>query len=283
MPECVLQSGPRTTCGGGRVGLSSEPIGFFLAASTHIEKTFPISTQPRQPAISAAAILGHQGSLRHPPDASTPFAPIMGNADGRARKVEDRLLEGAEQGDVGIICWLVEEKEVAALADDLRQSEAIPLPSRQHRDLLLLVASLEVEPRAVRPYLREMHREAVRRPSGCPLRRQVGEVVSLKREVTRLEPSLVLTCTCRPPISMISSPSPISSTTVLSSARSLDCSTYIGMTVPPIFTSPESGCSWPMIIRKRVDLPAPATTIHASHESAAASHKIPVGLNLRVI
>mmetsp|Transcript_59444 Transcript_59444/g.181413 ORF Transcript_59444/g.181413 Transcript_59444/m.181413 type:complete len:230 (+) Transcript_59444:165-854(+) len=62
----------------------------------------------------------------------------------------------------------------------------------------------------------------------------------------------------RPPMSMMSSPPEISSTTVFSPSRpSRPWSTYIGATASPMMMSPASGFSCPMMMLKSVVLPAP--------------------------
>mmetsp|Transcript_16139 Transcript_16139/g.27726 ORF Transcript_16139/g.27726 Transcript_16139/m.27726 type:complete len:206 (+) Transcript_16139:540-1157(+) len=78
-----------------------------------------------------------------------------------------------------------------------------------------------------------------------------------------LPPKLNQLAYCReltflPPKSISSRPPEISWITVLLSSRdSRLCSTYMGTTVSPITSWPESGFSMPIIILKSVDLPAP--------------------------
>ena len=45
-------------------------------------------------------------------------------------------------------------------------------------------------------------------------------------------------------------------------------STYMGTTVSPSVTVPESGCSWPISILKRVDLPAPLLPVMPASREA---------------
>src|SRR4029079_18817540 len=66
-----------------------------------------------------------------------------------ARELEQRLLERAQRVDVEVVRGLVEEQDVAAAAEGLREVDAVALAAREVADLLLLVAALEVEPRDI--------------------------------------------------------------------------------------------------------------------------------------
>ena len=68
-----------------------------------------------------------------------------------AREVDERLLERAERVDVEVVRGLVEEEQVAAGAEELREVHAVPLAAREVLDELLLVRAAEVEPRDVLP------------------------------------------------------------------------------------------------------------------------------------
>src|SRR6478672_4211309 len=74
---------------------------------------------------------------------------VVADHDGAAAEVEQRLLERAERVDVEIVGRLVEQQQVAALLQQLRQVNPVPLAARQRADLALLPATLEVEPRHI--------------------------------------------------------------------------------------------------------------------------------------
>ena len=75
----------------------------------------------------------------------------MGDHDGAAGEVEQRLLERAQRVDVEVVRRLVEEQDVAAALQQLREVDAVALAARELADGLLLVAAPEVEPRGVLP------------------------------------------------------------------------------------------------------------------------------------
>ena len=68
-----------------------------------------------------------------------------------ATEVEDRVFQRAERVHVEVVGRLVEQQDVAALHQRLRQVQAVALAAREVADLLLLVGALEVEARHVRP------------------------------------------------------------------------------------------------------------------------------------
>ena len=74
---------------------------------------------------------------------------IVGDHDGAAGEVEQRVLERAQRVDVEVVGGLVEEEHVAARLEQLREMDAVALAARQVLDELLLVAAAEVEPRRV--------------------------------------------------------------------------------------------------------------------------------------
>src|SRR5581483_11023092 len=71
---------------------------------------------------------------------------VVRDHDGAAGELEQRLLERAQRVDVEVVRRLVEEQDVPARAQELRQVDAVPLAAREVADALLLVAALEVEP-----------------------------------------------------------------------------------------------------------------------------------------
>src|SRR5216683_2042696 len=76
---------------------------------------------------------------------------IVGDDDGAAGIVEERLFKRAQRVDIEIVGRLVEEEEVGALLQHLRQMHPVALAARQLPDLFLLVGAAEVEERAVGP------------------------------------------------------------------------------------------------------------------------------------
>src|SRR5262249_55428983 len=71
---------------------------------------------------------------------------VVRDHDGAARELEQRLLERAQRVDVEVVRRLVEQEDVAARAEQLREVDAVALAAREVGDPLLLVATLEVEP-----------------------------------------------------------------------------------------------------------------------------------------
>ena len=63
----------------------------------------------------------------------------------RSRERQQRLLERAQHVHVEVVRGLVEQEEVAAATEQLREVHAVALAARQFADLLLLVRALEVE------------------------------------------------------------------------------------------------------------------------------------------
>src|SRR5206468_3096932 len=76
---------------------------------------------------------------------------VVADHDDAAGEAEERLLEPAQGVDVEIVRRLVEEQEVPAALEELREVEAVPLAARQVLDALLLVAPLEIEGGGVGP------------------------------------------------------------------------------------------------------------------------------------
>src|SRR5262245_46895570 len=75
---------------------------------------------------------------------------IVTDDDGTSREVEQRLFQRPQRVDVEVVGWLVQQQQVAAAAQQLRQVDAIAFAARQRAHLALLRRSLEVEPRHVR-------------------------------------------------------------------------------------------------------------------------------------
>ena len=65
----------------------------------------------------------------------------MRDHDGAAGEVEQRVLERAQRVDVEVVRRLVEQQQVAARAQQLREVDAVPLAAREVADALLLVGA----------------------------------------------------------------------------------------------------------------------------------------------
>src|SRR5262249_46338136 len=65
---------------------------------------------------------------------------------GAAGEVEQRILERTQRVDVEIVRRLVEEQDVAAASQQLREADAVALAARELADRLLLVASAKAGP-----------------------------------------------------------------------------------------------------------------------------------------
>ena len=63
-----------------------------------------------------------------------------------AGEVEERVLERAQRVDVEVVRRLVEQQQVAARAQELREVDAVALAAGEVADLLLLIGAAEVEP-----------------------------------------------------------------------------------------------------------------------------------------
>src|SRR3954447_14584532 len=74
---------------------------------------------------------------------------IVADHHRAAGEVEQRLLERAQRVDVEVVGRLVEQQQVAALLQQLREVDAVAFAARQRADLASLRRSLEVEPRHV--------------------------------------------------------------------------------------------------------------------------------------
>src|SRR6516165_2334879 len=74
---------------------------------------------------------------------------VVADDDCAAAEVQEGVFERAQGFDVEIIGRLIEQEQIAPLAQQLRQVDAIALASGARRNLALLVGALEVEPRHV--------------------------------------------------------------------------------------------------------------------------------------
>src|SRR5262249_16934342 len=71
---------------------------------------------------------------------------VVADDDGTAAEVEQRFFEGAQRVDVEVVGRLVEQQEIAAAAQQLRQMDAVAFAAGAFGDLALLVGAFEVEP-----------------------------------------------------------------------------------------------------------------------------------------
>ena len=71
--------------------------------------------------------------------------PVVADHDDAAGEPQERLLEGAQRIDVEIVGRFVEQEQVPAALQELREVEAVSLPTGQVLHPFLLVAPLEIE------------------------------------------------------------------------------------------------------------------------------------------
>src|SRR5438445_9776293 len=64
---------------------------------------------------------------------------VVADDDHTAREVEERLLQRAQSVDVEIVRRLVEQQHVRARLQQLREMDAVAIPTREIADALLLV------------------------------------------------------------------------------------------------------------------------------------------------
>src|SRR5882762_9304781 len=76
---------------------------------------------------------------------------IVRNDHGAARERHQGVLEGAQRFDVQIVGRFVEQQDVAARLQNLRQVHAIAFAARQVADHLLLLHALEIESADIAP------------------------------------------------------------------------------------------------------------------------------------
>src|SRR5262245_54759299 len=75
---------------------------------------------------------------------------VVRDDDDTTREIEERFFESPQRVDVEVVRRLVKQQQVAALLQELGEVKAVTLTARKRADLLLLVASAEVEPGRVR-------------------------------------------------------------------------------------------------------------------------------------
>src|SRR6266550_5244168 len=71
---------------------------------------------------------------------------VMGDHDGATRKVFQRLFQCAQSVDVEVIRGFVQQQNVRAFFQHLRQVDSIAFSARQHANLLLLIRTGKIEP-----------------------------------------------------------------------------------------------------------------------------------------
>ena len=170
----------------------------------------PVALEPRHLAVALEGEDVRRDAVEEP--------AVVGDDDGAAGEVEQRVLERAQRVDVEVVGRLVEQQDVAAAAQQLREVDAVALAARELADRLLLVAAAEVEPRDVLARVDLALAEQDR----CPGRRRSPSTPCSSGRGRRA-----------------------------TGRRSASC------TVSPIRSAPASGVSSPAIIRKSVVLPAP--------------------------
>src|SRR3546814_12337134 len=69
----------------------------------------------------------------------------MADDHGAARIVFESVFQGTQRFDVKVIGRLVEQEDIAALLQELRHVNAVALTAGKLADLLLLIATLEIE------------------------------------------------------------------------------------------------------------------------------------------
>src|SRR5690606_4942138 len=74
---------------------------------------------------------------------------IMGDDNGAAGEVFQRVFERCQRFGIQVVRRLVEEKNVTAFLQELGQMDAVALTAGERANLLLLVAATEVERRAI--------------------------------------------------------------------------------------------------------------------------------------
>jgi hypothetical protein len=70
---------------------------------------------------------------------------VVADHDGAAREGQQAVLQRAQRVDVEVVRRFVQQQHVAAATEHLGQQHAVPFPTREPSDLLLLVAALEAE------------------------------------------------------------------------------------------------------------------------------------------
>ena len=75
--------------------------------------------------------------------------PVVTDHDDPAGIIENCFFECAERIDVEIVGRFVQEQQIGAAAQQLREVHSVTFPARKIADLLLLIGSTEIEPRHV--------------------------------------------------------------------------------------------------------------------------------------
>src|SRR3546814_609070 len=70
---------------------------------------------------------------------------VMADDHGAARIVFESVFQGTQRFDVKVVGRLVEQEDIAALLQELRHVNAVALTAGKLADLLLLIATLEIE------------------------------------------------------------------------------------------------------------------------------------------
>ena len=88
---------------------------------------------------------------------------VVADDHDAAGEVQQRFFERPQRVDVEVVGRFVEQQQVAALAQQLGQVDAVAFAARERPDLALLLAALEVEPRHVgaRRHRLAAHRQLV--------------------------------------------------------------------------------------------------------------------------
>jgi hypothetical protein len=110
---------------------------------------------------------------------------VVADHHRRAGEAQQRLLERPQGVDFEVVGRLVEEQQVAAALEQLRQVEAVALAAREATDLLLLVGAAGAERRGVGPW----PPPAAAAPGGGTRPSSLGEKRQLSIRSRRKSPS----------------------------------------------------------------------------------------------
>src|SRR5690606_18351615 len=120
-------------------GVGAEPLDLVLLVGSEVA----LEPVPARRVLRGALVGEHV--RRH----TVEEPAVVGDDDGAAREVEQRVLERPEGLDVEVVGGLVQEQQVAALLERQRQVEAVALATGEDARRLLLVRPLEPELRDV--------------------------------------------------------------------------------------------------------------------------------------
>ncbi len=120
------------------------PVG--LGAQPAVAVGLVVLVVPFEPLHAAVAFEGE-----HVRGDAVEEPPVVADDHHAAGKSENGVLEGPQRVDVEIVGRLVEQQQVAAALEELREVHAVAFAAGQRTHLALLVAALEVEPRHVGP------------------------------------------------------------------------------------------------------------------------------------